>query len=202
MNKCTDIEIQELLPDLVHGSLDEHAKRVVDTHLAACESCREDLAVIQAVKSAAIFAPTIDADRVARQIPPYRMIVPGVEQPKRTRMVSWLVAAGLMLAVVGGGSLVMSNRSSTPVSPIAAVIADSNKVVVAPPRSNNGVAAAGEARPGVAIEAQPHALALASNVDELSDGNLQQLMTDMDEFDALPPAEPEPVLSVDSGDSL
>jgi anti-sigma factor RsiW len=201
MNKCTDIEIQELLPDLVHGSLDEHAKRAVDAHLVACESCREDLAVIQAVKSAAIFAPRIDADRVASQIPPYRMVVPGVEEPKRSRMVSWLVAAGLALAVVGGGSLVMSNQSSIPVTPIAGVIADSNTLAVAPPESVKGIASP-ESKTTVTTEVQPHALALAANVDELSDGNLQQLMTDMDEFDALPPAEPELVLSVDSGDSL
>jgi hypothetical protein len=47
-----------------------------------------------------------------------------------------------------------------------------------------------------------HALALAADADGLSDGGLVQLMNDMDNFDALPASEPDPVLSVDSGDSL
>src|SRR6266581_3477969 len=110
MNKCIDTEIQEMLPDLLHGSLDDRAKRQVETHLATCESCREDLDVIRTVKTAAVFAPAIDVDRVVGQIPPYRVIVPGVEQPTRTRIVSWLVAAGLILTVVGGGSVLISRQ--------------------------------------------------------------------------------------------
>ena len=200
MNKCTDIEIQELLPDLLHGSLDDHARREVEAHLATCESCREDLDVIRTVKSAAIFAPVIDADRVARQIPPYGIMVPAREQPARTKMVQWLVAAGLLIAVVGGGSLVMSKQTRTStgaaVTGIAANVAKSPSIVtdtppVAPASTNEG-----------AVPSHSHALALGSNVDDLSDGNLVQLMTDMDQFDALPAAEPEPVISVDSGDSL
>jgi hypothetical protein len=34
----------------------------------------------------------------------------------------------------------------------------------------------------------------------LSDGSLVQLMDDMTAFDGLPAAEPEPMLTVDSGD--
>jgi len=45
-------------------------------------------------------------------------------------------------------------------------------------------------------------LALAANVDDLSDGDLRQLMNDMNRFDALPASEPDPVISVDSGTSL
>jgi hypothetical protein len=48
----------------------------------------------------------------------------------------------------------------------------------------------------------PHALALAAEADGLSDRGLVQLMNDMDTFDALPGSEPDPVISVDSGDSL
>jgi len=47
-------------------------------------------------------------------------------------------------------------------------------------------------------------LALASSADlsSLSDDYLVQLMDDMGNFDALPAAEPEPVIAVDTGDSL
>src|SRR5690349_19240238 len=119
MNNCTETQIQEMLPDLLHGSLDDGARRQVESHLATCESCREDLDVIRTVKGAAVFAPAIDVDRVVRQIAPYRMIVPGVEQPKRGRMLTWLVAAGLILGFVGGGSLVLSKQQQTAPSEVA-----------------------------------------------------------------------------------
>ena len=198
MNECTENEIQEMLPDLLHGTLPADARARVDAHLASCEQCREDLEVLRAVKSAAVFAPVIDIDRVVRQIPPYRTIVPAIERPAATRVVSWLVAASLAIIVIGGGSLILARRdvptarpavvstrppASTPVQPTAEAIAPSQDVV-----------------PG----AQPHthALALATDVDGLSDGSLQQLMSDMAQFDALPAAEPDPVMPVDSGVSF
>jgi hypothetical protein len=48
----------------------------------------------------------------------------------------------------------------------------------------------------------PHALALAADVDGLSDGSLVQLMNEMNRFDGLPASEPDPVISVDSGTNL
>jgi anti-sigma factor RsiW len=200
MNKCVDTEIQEMLPDLLHGSLDTSVRRQVEVHLATCESCPEDLDVLRAVKSAAVFAPAIDVDRVVRQIPPYRMIVPGVEQPARTKLVTWLVAAGLVLALVGGGSLVISKQQKIAPSPVARTRVESASVNVAAKTGNESVATPG-AKTQLA-QPKPRALALASDIDGLSDGNLVQLMNDMDQFDALPAAEPEPVLAVDSGDSL
>jgi len=201
MNNCIDTEIQEMLPDLAHGSLDDRARRRVEAHLAGCESCREDLDVIRMVKGAAVFAPAIDVDRVVRQIPPYRMIVPGVGKPARTRGVQWLVAAGLVLAVVGGGSLMLS-RQGTRTAQVATAISDTNKLAVAKVSTESVRTALGQNAPSAAAPAHTHALALASNLDDLSDGNIQQLMSDMDQFDALPSAEPEPVIAVDSGDSL
>src|SRR5438477_372370 len=97
MNKCIASDVQEMLPDLLHDAFDDRAKARVEAHLATCASCREDLDVLRMVKSAAIFAPSID-------------------------------------------------------------------------------------------------------VEGLSDRNLVQLMNEMNDFDALPVSEPEPVLSVDSGD--
>lgn len=200
MNKCTDTRIQETLPDLLHGTLDERARQQVEMHLAGCESCRDEIDVIRRVKGAAVFAPSIDADRVARQIPPYRMIVPGVGQPARTRIVTWLVAAGLALAVVGGGSVLLSNRETQ--TRVAAV--DSGPAIVArpiPPVERPSIPSGSSTTTGASAPA-PRALALASDIDNLSDGSLVQLMNDMDGFEALPAAEPDPVISVDSGDSL
>lgn len=204
MNKCTETEIQEMLPDLLHGTLTADMRARVEAHLATCEQCREDLKVVLAVKSAAVFAPVINVDRVVRQIPPYQTIIPAVERPATTRVVSWLVAAAMAIAVVGGGSLVLGRRNVANDPPPV--------VIVEPPPSIPTQATSGPAetpnsgapsQPMVAITG-PHtpALALAADVDGLSDGNLQQLMSEMARFDALPATEADPVIFVDTSYNL
>jgi hypothetical protein len=203
MNKCTDSDIQELLPDLLHGALAEAEKARVDAHVATCESCQEDLDVLRTVKSAAVFAPSIDVDHVVRQIPPYRAIVPAVEAPARTRVASWLVAATVALFVVGGGSVLMTRQNSSGTSVKAPPIDSAAQVAITQPSAPSRVAVATPS-PKTADPASPHphALALAAEADGLSDRGLVQLMNDMDTFDALPGSDPDPVISVDSGDSL
>jgi anti-sigma factor RsiW len=198
MNECTENEIQEMLPDLLHGTLPADARARVDAHLASCEQCREDLEVLRAVKSAAVFAPVIDIDRVVRQIPPYRMIVPAIERPAATRVVSWLVAASLAIVVIGGGSLVLARRDAPTARP--AVVSTQSPAPIPVQPTAEPIAPSQTIVPG----AQPHthALALATDVEGLSDGSLQQLMSDMAQFDALPAAEPDPVMPVDSGVSF
>ena len=203
MNKCTVSDIQELLPDLLHGALAEAEKVRVEAHVATCESCQEDLDVLRTVKSAAVFAPSIDVDRVVRQIPPYRAIVPAVEAPARTRVASWLVAATLALFVVAGGSVMMTRQNSSGTSVKAPPIDSAAQVAITQPSAPSRVAVA-TPNPRITEPASshPHALALAAEADGLSDRGLVQLMNDMDTFDALPGSESDPVISVDSGDSL
>jgi hypothetical protein len=204
MNKCTDSDIQELLPDLLHGALAEAEKIRVEAHVATCESCQEDLDVLRTVKSAAVFAPSIDVDRVVRQIAPYRAIVPAVEAPARTRVASWLVAATLALFVVGGGSVLMTRQNSSGTSVVDGGAKSPQQIAGTLPPAPSKVPVA-PPTPKI-IESvtspHPHALALAAEADGLSDRGLVQLMNDMDTFDALPGSEPDPVISVDSGDSL
>lgn len=202
MNKCTDSDIQELLPDLLHGALAGAEKVRVEAHVATCESCQEDMEVLQTVKSAAVFAPSIDVDRVVRQIPPYRAIVPAVEAPARTRVASWLVAATLALFVVGGGSVLMTRQNSPVTQVVDGGLKGPPPAATTLPASPSKTTEVSPAKLVVPASSHPHALALAAEADGLSDGGLVQLMNDMDTFDALPGSEPEPVISVDSGDSL
>jgi anti-sigma factor RsiW len=194
MNSCMEIETREMLPDLLHGRLDGIARARVEKHVAGCEECREELEVLRTVKAAAIFAPTIDVNRVVGHIAPYTRIVPEVEAPARSRVVSWLVAASFLVVIAGGGSLLMvqqKDSGSYAISrqtPPGAVV----PAPFAPARTTN-----------VASVDQPatHALALGTGVETLSDNDLRQLMTDMDTFDALPNAEPEPIMNVDNPDN-
>jgi anti-sigma factor RsiW len=204
MNKCTVSDIQELLPDLLHGALAGAERVRVEAHVATCESCQEDLDVLRTVKSAAVFAPSIDVDRVVRQIAPYRAIVPAVEAPARTRVASWLVAATVALFVVGGGSVLMTRQNSPGTQVVDGGVKAPQQTASTPPLVPSKLpAATPDSKITETITSpHPHALALAAEADGLSDRGLVQLMNDMDTFDALPGSEPDPVISVDSGDSL
>lgn len=196
MNSCHEIETREMLPDLLHGSLDASVRAVVEKHVAGCEECREELDVLRTVKAAAVFAPTIDVNRVVGHIAPYAKIVPVVEAPARSRVVSWLVAASFLVVIAGGGSLlvVQQNDSGAPyasTSPSRPV--DVTPVPIRAP-SPRTTAAAPVGQPAT------HALALGTGVETLTDNNIRQLMSDMDSFDALPASEPEPVMNVDNSD--
>jgi hypothetical protein len=52
--------------------------------------------------------------------------------------------------------------------------------------------------PGTASAPATHSLALASGIDDLSDGGLAQLISELDAFDAIPAADPEPLIDVDA----
>lgn len=175
MNECMERGVQELLPDVLHGTVSPAERARIEQHLSACSYCREELEVLRAIKAAAVFAPAIDVGAIVRQIPPYGIIPPAVERPVRSPVVRWLVAAGVALAVVGG-SVVMNDREA----------------VVQPP---------------TAAATRTHSLALASGLDEMSDGSIAQLISEMSSFDALPANEPEPIFAVETsipteGDSL
>jgi putative zinc finger protein len=205
MNKCTDSDIQEMLPDLLHRTLTDEARKRIEAHVATCESCQEDLDVLRVVKSAAVFAPSIDVGRVVRQIPPYRTLVPATERPAGARVVSWLVAASLLLVVLGGGSVLMIQSKGSRASNSTGHNQVPNKIANGPAATKQSpiesVVVRGTDVPSV-LPPHPQALALAAEADGLSDGSLVQLMNDMNGFDALPGSEPDAVISVDSGDSL
>jgi anti-sigma factor RsiW len=197
MNSCMEIETREMLPDLLHGKLDTSARARVEKHVAGCEECREELEVLRTVKAAAIFAPTIDVNRVVGHIAPYAKIAPEVEAPARSRVVSWLVAASFLVVIAGGGSLLVVQQKDS-VTPYATATQSQPANVVPRP-----VTVPSTGANDVATVERPvvHTLALASGVETLSDNDLRQLMTDMDSFNVLPASEPEPVMNVDNGDN-
>lgn len=204
MNKCTELDIKEMLPDLLHGGLDAHERARVESHIASCVECTEELEVLRAVKSAAVFIPAIDVHRVVRQIPPYRTIVPARRVPARSRAVAWLVVASLALVVAGGGSVLLQQQRTER----RIVSIDDHRSVPAPEQGKDSLGPV-VLRGGVPLQSRvkteplhTHALALAAGVDRLSDNNLRQLMNDMNSFDALPATEPGPAISVDNSDSL
>jgi predicted anti-sigma-YlaC factor YlaD len=167
MSDCKEREIQEMLPDVLHGTVGPADRARIDAHLAGCGPCREELDVLRSVHGAAVFTPSIDVESIVRQLPPYGVALPApAERRVRTPVMRWLVAAGFALVAFGAGSVVLNDDEPA-----------TETVAVSVP-SGTG-------------------LALASGLDGLSDGELVQLMNEMNGFDALPASEPEAVFAVD-----
>jgi hypothetical protein len=204
MTKCTELNLQEMLPDLWNRKLEAHDRARVEAHVAECVPCAEELRVLRAVASATVFAPAIDVDKIVRQIPPYNGVAPVAQVPARSRIVAWLVAASMLVVLAGGGSLLMQQRPAPArVASTGAAVEHGATRRAAAPDSAPETNPTNVTRPStVAVSEQPaHALALAAGVGGLSDNDLRQLMNDMDSFDALPTTEPEPVISVDGADT-
>lgn len=168
MSECMEREIQEMLPDVLHGTIGLADRARIEAHLATCGPCREELEVLRAVHGAAVFTPSIDVESIVRQLPPYGIALPTpVERRDRTPLTRWLVAAGFALLAFGAGSVVLDRSEPARETPFVSV-------------SGSG------------------GLAMASGLDGLSDGELVQLMNEMNGFDALPASEPEAVFTEDA----
>ncbi len=71
MNDCQNVKIREALPELVHGALPEAERVSVQHHVAGCDDCAAELAIIRSVLAS---APTVavDVPGIAAAIPQYR----------------------------------------------------------------------------------------------------------------------------------
>ena len=198
MTKCNAIEIRESLPDLIHAGVSGAEAGRIEAHVAACADCREELRVLRTVHGAAVFAPSIDTQRIVMVIPPYAG-VPVTERPslpRRTRTYAWLAAATVAIAFA---TVMVSSSGDDDLRTVPGVSPSPVAQVPTTPEPGESASVVEAVPPAIVASAGPRpSLALAGGLDDLSDVSLVALMTSMETFDALPAAEPDPVLTVDS----
>src|SRR4051812_14999429 len=108
MTDCPNGDVRDLLPDLLHDRLAPDVRREVEAHVAGCEDCRAELALLGAMRSTLRRAPAVDVATIAAAIPPYRA-------PMRRSWARWQAAAAVLL-LAGGTSIVMvESRTPAPV---------------------------------------------------------------------------------------
>ena len=174
MRDCSRDDIKDLLPDYALGHLDAAAASEVATHLATCQSCVAELAVVRAAH-AAFKAPTVDIAQIVRALPtPVTPLAPRIEKRSR-RFMSWRVAAMIGTIAVGGVSVAMLNG-----------------ILGRPPHPHTRVV--GPPAP-VDKPNEVSGLSVGGNLNDLSDKEMQALLDKLDELDAVPSAEPQPAVS-------
>ena len=200
MNDCSNAEIRDQLPDLLHERLDATVRAVVIAHVAECVDCRDELELLRSVHKTLIArTPRVDVAYVVGALPKAPAPRPRIQPVVRRRWSDWRVAAAVTVLVAGGSSLAVLRRGPTAVD-TRAQIADSTpirSVVPVAPES-------GAATPNAAAPSNPTPVATVAATEEpedvvdgrfggLSAEQMRSLLGEIDKLQAVPVTEPEPV---------
>ena len=180
MTECFDPDVRDYLPDLVHGRLGEVDTATMLAHVEACESCALELALLREVRAAAPVVPRIDVDAIVSALPVVSAPVPSAPARRTFTFLRLAVAA----AVVITGALVLNRQSE-----IMPRLAQAPEQAESASRVSAQVPVADPA----ASEAMP--LSLVSGVQELTDAQIETLLTQLDDIEAIPASEPDQSLN-------
>ena len=189
MSDCANVEVRELLPELVAGTLDASARARVEAHVIACSECASELETLRLVRGA-FAAPAVDLRRIVAALP--KPLAGAVARPTADpvkRWVDWRLAAALTMITVGGLSVAVVQRRGADGT---GVPIDSGATAPAIPSGGLGTRSdtAGEpASRGSTQAASPRAqLSLPGGVGELDDASIEALLGALDEIDRAPVA--------------
>jgi anti-sigma factor RsiW len=178
ISDCTNVEMREALPELLHGRLDaNHAARVRE-HVAACAECAAELELLERVRSAYSAAPAVDTARIVRALPARR--------PRRASGVGGLRIAAAVVLLLGGAVVTRVVMTGTQYA------VDSTLVVlpvIALPANDTP-----RAEPGRSASAARVLAMSLSELDDLDAEDLETLMGALDDIDAVPAAEPDTLI--------
>jgi anti-sigma factor RsiW len=196
---CINTEVRDALPDLLHGRLSALDTATMNAHVESCAECRAELALLREVRATAALAPSMDHARMAASIPAYRgaaISAPGRGFIRTNLRNIGLVAAGALIAFTGW-SVSRSTLDDGRAAPSVAIAPSPPASLVTPaaPSTQTVAKSGNEATQEVT---QVASLSLLGSTQDLSDADLEQLTSDLDQLDALPSAEPQSVtLSVE-----
>src|SRR6185295_1657559 len=112
MNDCSNADIRDQLPDLLHDRLTVSARAVVLAHVEGCTDCRDELELLRGVRGALVAqTPRVDIAYIVGALPkaPARTTAPSVATKRR--WADWRVAAAITVLVAGGSSVAILNRA-------------------------------------------------------------------------------------------
>jgi hypothetical protein len=198
MNDCPNADIRDQLPDLLHDRLDASVRAAVMAHVDACVDCRAELDVLRGIHATLVAqTPRVDINRVLQALPT-RVLQPVRAAPRRRIWSDWRIAAAVTVLAVGSGSFAVLRQSAIPTSADTAFVSPSATDSSPSPETRPG--ASGIARPGssspqstVAAADDQNGLATTSRLTDLNERQLQALLDQIDQLQAVPITEPEPV---------
>lgn len=104
MSESSCSRVRELLPEHVRGAADPTEAAQVEAHLATCDACAAEAALLGALWTSRPEPPADLADRIRRALADDAETNPGSGGAGRRRAVpGWLVAAAALVVALGTG---------------------------------------------------------------------------------------------------
>ena len=161
MTDCLNVEIRELLPDYLSGTLSASRRAEVESHVATCGDCADELAMLRLVREAyAAATPAVNVDAIVAALP---------RKPSRPVVRSWRssqafqIAAAISFIAVGGISLAVARSffdGNSTVEPI-----------------------------DTAVGVEAPAISFAGGLSDLGDEDVEALLSALESIEALPVTE-------------
>jgi hypothetical protein len=209
MNDCPNAEIRDQLPDLLHDRLDVSMRAAVMAHVDECVDCRSELELLRGVHGMLTAqTPRVDINYVVNALPkraPQALRV----VPRRRAWADWRIAAAVTVLAIGSGSFAVLRQSGTVSSvTVPPLVSHANPT---PVDSTNGIATrsidtvvrladnagGSETSPAAAKSADEQTaaagLATTAHLADLNERQLQALLDQIDQLQAVPITDPEPV---------
>ncbi len=196
MHDCDDGVIRDLLPDYLHGSLEPELRAQVESHLAHCAVCAEELGFLRTARSS-FETPQLDIRAIVRASQQVRVVR---DEPVVTALWGrsrWRIAAAVSFLLVGTVSVQLlrqqygSDRAAAPMLDSAiAALPGAGAGLVVPGDSPKLGGAVAESSVAKARKASP-GLEMGGALSDLTEDQLRALLETIDGADAVPSAEPE-----------
>jgi anti-sigma factor RsiW len=195
MTDCPNVAMRELLPELLHDALTDAERVQVEGHLATCEDCAAELALLRSAQRAmrGVRVPAFDTASIVAALPRPATRRPESRSTVRTEVRRssnlFRIAAAVTFVSLGAMSLAIT-RSYFGTSPVAIVdtaisgeSAQQTALQAAPPLAS--------ADTPVARNATARGMSVHTALGDLNDAELESLLSELDQLEAAPLAEPE-----------
>jgi hypothetical protein len=216
MRECASGEIRDVLPEFAAERLSGAERGRVAAHVATCAACAAELDLLRAARRAmSRGVPAIDVAGIVAALPkppaaarpeptvvartqPPQLVLPeaGIASGGRSALSrkgrrgalsrtmvqwgAWRIAAAATIAVGGLSVAVLRTHSAPPASSPTSGVGGTQQSLPVP----------GQPDGGPAVESGP-GLAVSSDISELSDGDVETLLQDMNGMEAEPSVEPD-----------
>jgi hypothetical protein len=199
MNDCPNAEIRDRLPDLLHERLDASLRAAVVAHVDDCVDCRAELELLKGVRGVMVAqTPRVDINYVVNALPRQYAKTTRVE-PRRRTWADWRIAAAVTVLAVGGGSVAVMNHDragSAPITRDSAQLIGQSAILPPVATASSDTAQSAESPRQViasADEASGSSGLAAAGLSDLSERELQGLLDEIDQLQAVPITDPQPV---------
>ncbi len=188
MIDCSNVEMREMLPELVHEALAPAERAALLAHLATCAECSEELALLRDAERAmrSVRVPVVDTAAIVAALPRPRAVA--APRPLMRRSPTLLrLAAAISFISVGGISVAVARSY---MGEAAHTVVDSARADAVAPAGGPSIAA-NIVEPVAAASGDAKMIAVHPSIAALDDADLESLLGELDDLEAAPMAEPE-----------